>query len=71
MNTKISIIQNVIWTLSNMCRGKPHPDFTQTQKILPLLRHLISPNFAMSSDILADACWAASYLSDGENDRSP
>ncbi|EFA79377.1 putative importin subunit alpha A [Heterostelium album PN500] len=66
---RMSLIQNAIWTLSNLCRGKPHPDYNQTVKVLPLLRHLISPAFAAHSDILADACWAASYLSDGEDKR--
>ena len=94
-NSKLSMLRNATWTLSNFCRGKPQPDFeqvsslasrpgasfqsadnikataqllcvVQTKKALPTLARLIQSN---DEEVLTDACWALSYLSDGTNDR--
>lgn len=65
-NQKVSMQRNATWTLSNFCRGKPPPDFTVTQKALPTLARLIHMT---DEEVLTDACWALSYLSDGDNDR--
>ena len=63
---KISMLRNATWTLSNFCRGKPPPDFALVNEALPTLARLIN---AMDEDVLTDACWALSYLSDGTNDK--
>lgn len=31
-NTKMSMLRNATWTLSNFCRGKPQPDFQQVRR---------------------------------------
>jgi importin subunit alpha-6/7 len=69
-NATRSMVRNATWTLSNFCRGKPAPDFELTKAALPTLRYLISPNgLEADEDIMTDACWALSYLSDGPNER--
>eukprot|EP00250_Pteridium_aquilinum_P014588 c22078_g1_i1 orf=2046-3488(+) len=65
-HAKISMIRNATWTLSNFCRGKPPPPFEQTRVALPVLERLIH---AGDDDVLIDACWALSYLSDGVNEK--
>nr|AHJ25927.1 importin subunit alpha-1 [Senecio scandens] len=63
---KLSMLRNATWTLSNFCRGKPQPLFDQVKPALPALAHLIHTN---DEEVLTDACWALSYLSDGTNDK--
>jgi importin subunit alpha-1 len=63
---KPSAIRNATWTLSNLCRGKPQPDFQLVKIALPILAKLV---YSHDEDVLTDACWALSYLSDGSNDK--
>jgi importin subunit alpha-1 len=63
---KLSMLRNATWTLSNFCRGKPQPPFEQSKPALPALERLIHSN---DEEVLTDACWALSYLSDGSNDK--
>jgi importin subunit alpha-1 len=74
---KITMLRNATWTLSNFCRGKnPQPDWqlvfnrllsnAQIAPALPVLSKLI---YAHDEEVLTDACWAISYLSDGANEK--
>ncbi|KAJ4915037.1 Importin subunit alpha-4 [Raphanus sativus] len=65
-NSKLSMLRNATWTLSNFCRGKPPTPFEEVKPALPVLRQLIYLN---DEEVLTDACWALSYLSDGPNDK--
>lgn len=65
-NSKMSMLRNATWTLSNFCRGKPQPQFSQVKLALPALARLIH---STDEEVLTDACWALSYLSDGSNDK--
>lgn len=64
---KLTLIRNGTWTLSNFCRGKnPQPDWDIISTALPTLAKLI---YSYDEEVLIDACWAISYLSDGSNDK--
>jgi HEAT repeat protein len=66
-HSKLSMLRNATWTLSNLCRGiRPRPDFNAVAPALETLSHLI---FSRDDEVLTDACWALSYLSGGPNDK--
>uniref|UniRef100_K3X3Z2 Importin subunit alpha n=1 Tax=Globisporangium ultimum (strain ATCC 200006 / CBS 805.95 / DAOM BR144) TaxID=431595 RepID=K3X3Z2_GLOUD len=65
-NSKPTMLRNATWTLSNFCRGKPQPQFELVSPALPTLGQLI---FTQDEEVLTDACWALSYLSDGSNEK--
>lgn len=65
-NSKLSMLRNATWTLSNFCRGKPQPQFALVKPALGTLAQLI---YSQDDEVLTDACWALSYLSDGPNEK--
>ena len=81
---KLSMLRNATWTLSNFCRGKtPQPEWeavsdfsmlvdastTNLLEIQPALQVLSKLVYSLDDEVLIDACWAISYLSDGSNDK--
>lgn len=64
--SKLSVLRNATWTLSNFTRGKPQPDFALVGPALPCLARLL---MGTDEEVLTDACWAISYLSDGAHEK--
>lgn len=58
--------KNIVWTLSNLCRGKPLPESSVTDEILKVAPELLR---CKDEGILSDCCWALSYIADGDNQR--
>ena len=50
--SKLSMLRNATWTLSNFCRGKPQPEFGTVRPALPTLAQLIN---SPDEQVLADA----------------
>jgi HEAT repeat protein len=59
----LALVRNAAWLLSNLCRGRNPPDWTVIKKAVPQLAKLLSSD---DEQICLDACWAISYLSDGD-----
>jgi importin subunit alpha-6/7 len=74
-----TLLQNICWTISNLCRGKnPKPPTATTRQFLQPLFGVIKlavdsiKNKAMDCELhelITDAMWCLTYLSDGDNSR--
>jgi len=60
-HSKITLLRNATWTLSNLCRGRPQVPLDVIKPALSVLPSLLQ---VRDERILADACWAFSYISD-------
>ncbi|VVC37270.1 Importin subunit alpha,Atypical Arm repeat,Armadillo-like helical,Armadillo-type fold,Importin- [Cinara cedri] len=64
---EVTAQQNIVWTISNLCRSKnPPPDFTQLLPCVPLLVDMLKHT---DFQVVSNACWALSYLTDGSNEK--
>lgn len=59
--------RNVVWSLSNLCRGKPRP---RLEVVLPALSVLAECLRHEDTQVVADSCWALSYLVDNDRGRA-
>lgn len=56
--------RSYVSTLYNLCRGKPKPDFKTISPSLQVLKKLLHNT---DEEVLKNACWTLSCLSDGPN----
>ncbi|CAE7259842.1 unnamed protein product, partial [Symbiodinium necroappetens] len=60
--TKTSCIRNATWTVSNFCRGTPKPSLEAMLPALPVMARVLHNT---DQEVLTDALWTVSYVSDG------
>lgn len=60
-SSSISLLRNATWAISNLCRGKPQPNFEIVKHSIPCLNYLLN---CPDEEVLTDASWAISYLTD-------
>jgi len=61
----IALRRNIVWAISNLCRFKPQPRFNSDRPAIPCLSELL--RLEDDVEVLVDACWALSCLTDGAN----
>jgi len=64
-NISVEFVRNASWTLANLCRGKPSPQFESIKEALPALAHVFL--HYDQEEIITDILWAFSYISDGSD----
>jgi importin subunit alpha-1 len=62
----LSILRIATWTLSLLCHGTPQPKWDIVSISLPVLARVI---YSTDDEVLTDACWALSCLSDNNSTR--
>jgi hypothetical protein len=60
-----SILQNIAFLISNLCRRKPTPPLSIIGPLLPLAKRLYLNHSSNNSEILLDSTWSFAYVSDG------
>ena len=66
LGTSDAFLCNVVWTISNLCRNKNSaPKIEVINQVLPTLNKLMASH--EDTKVLANACWALTYLTDGTN----
>ena len=65
--TNMTHLENVVWTISNLCRGTPSPPKEVTASVINPLTSLLGQ--PISDAAKTDILWALSYLSDGDDQK--
>lgn len=64
--SRTSLLRNATWCASNLCRGKPAPALASVRPFVAKLAQVVQ---GQDDEVLTDACWAFSYLSDGDEEH--
>ena len=59
----LTLLRNATWALSNFCRGKPSPPSAMVQPLIPALAYLVQQE---DKEVISDAAWGLSHLTDGD-----
>jgi importin subunit alpha-1 len=62
----LTLRRHMTWAISNLCRGTPAPPLSGVASALPYLAAMLQ---YPDSEVVTDAMWSLSYISDGTNDR--
>lgn len=63
----LNVLRNATWAASNLCRCKPQPVLESVAMALPVLAQLLHH---ADPQIVIDAAWGISYVSDGPPERA-
>jgi len=55
------------WVLSNLCKGRPLPEYSKVKEIVPLFCSFLQNE--NDNEILVDSAWGLSYLSEHSNNN--
>jgi importin subunit alpha-1 len=61
----LTLRRNMTWAILNLCCGKPAPPLSAVASVLPYLAAMTQ---YPDSEVVADALWCLSYISDGSSD---
>ena len=71
-SSQLTLVKHALWTVSNLCRGKPAPSFSMVSPAIPILELFLSApeeEMLFGEDLLGDVLWSLAFLSDGSDDQ--
>ena len=63
------MIKQGAWALSNLCRGSPLPKYEFVKSAVATICQVVKLGIIDDKEILADCCWALSYLTEGQKSK--
>eukprot|EP00553_Chaetoceros_curvisetus_P009559 CAMPEP_0204627024 /NCGR_PEP_ID=MMETSP0717-20131115/12882_1 /ASSEMBLY_ACC=CAM_ASM_000666 /TAXON_ID=230516 /ORGANISM="Chaetoceros curvisetus" /LENGTH=109 /DNA_ID=CAMNT_0051643135 /DNA_START=1 /DNA_END=326 /DNA_ORIENTATION=- len=61
-----SLVEKIVWSISNLCRGRTKSMIEELLIAIPYLFHLVQSG--CSGDVQLNACWALAYMTDGSHE---
>eukprot|EP01063_Lacrimia_lanifica_P033548 TRINITY_DN599_c0_g1_i1.p1 TRINITY_DN599_c0_g1~~TRINITY_DN599_c0_g1_i1.p1 ORF type:complete len:515 (+),score=216.44 TRINITY_DN599_c0_g1_i1:55-1599(+) len=63
-NPRITTLRTATWAMTNLCRGKPIPQFHLIKGAIPVFAQMLMQS--SDEEMLQDAAWGLSYICDGD-----